>query len=199
MGVDVAVGGASDEELAAVRRLFERWDGVFSRFRPDSELNFVNRNASPVLVVSGLFARALRAALGAAAATDGLVDPTLGRAIEAAGYDTDFSLLNDDDERPLGPTTPGRRRALRLSGRLLSRPAGTLLDLNGVVKGLAVDASLELLRGDGFVAAGGDVSSRGGVVVGLPRGGSVRLAAGGLATSGISRRRWRRGGRLSTT
>ncbi|HEY2939587.1 MAG TPA: FAD:protein FMN transferase, partial [Gaiellaceae bacterium] len=80
MGVDVAVGGASDEEFAAVRRLFERWDAVFSRFRPDSELNSVNRSPSPVLVVSELFARAVRAALGAAAATDGLVDPTLGRA-----------------------------------------------------------------------------------------------------------------------
>jgi hypothetical protein len=34
-------------------------------------------------------------------------------------------------------------------------PGGTLLDLNGVVKALAVDASLDLLRGDGFVAAGG--------------------------------------------
>jgi thiamine biosynthesis lipoprotein len=194
MGVDVAVGGASDEEFAAVRRLFERWDAVFSRFRPDSELNSVNRSPSPVLVVSELFARAVRAALGAAAATDGLVDPTLGRALEAAGYDTDFSLLRDDDERPLGPTAPGRRRTLRLSGRLLSRPPGTLLDLNGVVKGLAVDASVPLLRGDGFVAAGGDVATRGGVVVGLPRGGSVRLAAGGLATSGTSRRCWRRGG-----
>jgi FAD:protein FMN transferase len=194
MGVDVAVGGAGDEELVAVRRLFENWDAVFSRFRLDSEINAVNRDASLVVFVSGLFARSLRAALVAADATDGLVDPTLGRAIEAAGYDTDFSLLEDDDERPLGPTAPGRRRTLRLSGRLLSRPPGTLLDLNGVVKGLAVDASLELLRGDGFVAAGGDVATRGGVVVGLPRGGSVRLTAGGLATSGTSRRHWRRGG-----
>jgi thiamine biosynthesis lipoprotein ApbE len=107
MGVAVAVGGASDEELAAVRRLFERWDSVFSRFRPDSELNSVKQNASPVLFVSGLFAHALRAALSAAAATDGLGDPTLGRAIEAAGYDTEFSLLRDDDERPLGSDRPG--------------------------------------------------------------------------------------------
>jgi thiamine biosynthesis lipoprotein len=194
MGVDVLVTGATDEELAPVRRLFDRWDRVFSRFRPDSELNRVNRSASRLVVVSELFAHAVRAALGAAAATDGLVDPTLGRAVEAAGYDTDFSLLEDDDERPLAPTAPGRWRTLRLSGRLLSRPPGTLLDLNGVVKGLAVDASLALLGGDGFVAAGGDVAARGGTVVGLPRGGSVVLRAGGLATSGSTSRRWRRAG-----
>jgi FAD:protein FMN transferase len=194
MGADVVVAGATDEELAAVWRVFETWERVFSRFRTDSELTRVNRSTSKVLVVSDLFARAVRSALGAAAATDGLVDPTLGHAIAAAGYDRDFSLLEDDDERPLAPTAPGRWRTLRLSGRLLSRPPGTLLDLNGVVKGLAVDASLKLLCGDGFVAAGGDVAACGGAVVGVPRGGSVRLLTGGLATSGSSRRRWRRGG-----
>jgi thiamine biosynthesis lipoprotein len=194
MGVDVVVAGASDDELAAVWRLFAAWERVFSRFRPDSELNSVNRSAAELLVVSELFARATRAALGAASATDGLVDPTLGRAIVAAGYDTDFPLLNGEDERPLGPTAPGCWRTLRLSGRLLARPPGTLLDLNGVVKALAADVSLALIEGDGIVAAGGDLATLGGAVVGLPRGGSVRLRAGGLATSGTSRRRWRRGG-----
>jgi hypothetical protein len=64
---------------------------------------------------------------------------------------------------------------------LLSRPPGTLLDLNGVVKGLAVDASLELLRGDGLVAARGDVAARGGVVVGLPRGEGSAARVGAVA------------------
>jgi FAD:protein FMN transferase len=193
MGVDVLVCGATDDERAAIHRLFDERDRVFSRFRPESELSRVNRDPSEVLVVSPLFADALRTALGAAAATDGLVDPTLGAAIEAAGYDRDFSLLVDD-ERPPGTAVPGRRKSLRLSGRLLSRPPGTALDLNGVVKALAVDAALELIGGDGLVAAGGDVATRGGAVVGLPGGGSLRLLAGGIATSGTTKRRWRRGG-----
>ncbi len=193
MGVDVLVCGATDDERAAIHRLFDERDRVFSRFRPESELSRVNRDPSEVLVVSPLFADALRTALGAAAATDGLVDPTLGAAIEAAGYDRDFSLLVDD-ERPPGTAVPGRRKSLRLSGRLLSRSPGTALDLNGVVKALAVDAALELIGGDGLVAAGGDVATRGGAVVGLPGGGSLRLLAGGIATSGTTKRRWRRGG-----
>src|SRR5512132_3970717 len=67
-------------------------------------------------------------------------------------------------------TSPSWRttRSGRQSRRLLSRPAGLLLDLNGVAKALAVDASLDLIGGDGFVAAGGDVAARGGAVVGLP-------------------------------
>ena len=136
---------------------------------------------------------AKQAAVALAAA--GFVDPTLGLAIEAAGYDTDFSLLPDDDERPPGPPSPGRWPALRLDGRLLARPPGLHLDLNGVVKSLAVDETLGLIEGDGLVAAGGDVAVRGNAVVELPRGGSLRLLGGGLVTSGTTRRRWRRDGR----
>jgi FAD:protein FMN transferase len=195
MGVEVAVCGAADGELEAIRRLFEDWEQVFSRFRPESELRRLNQDPAEVVVVSRLFAFALRSALSAAAATNGLVDPTLGGAVEAAGYDKDFSLLGDD-ERPLGTPSPGTWRSLRLSGRVLSRPPGTALDLNGVVKSLAVDSALELISGDGLVSAGGDVAVRGGALIGLPAGGEVRLLAGGMATSGSTKRRWRRGGTL---
>jgi thiamine biosynthesis lipoprotein len=193
MGVEVAVCGASDEELVAIRRLFEEWDAVFSRFRPDSELSRVNRHALEVVILSRLFAHAMRSAISAAAATNGLVDPTLGAAVEAAGYDRDFSELGDDERAP-GTPSPGTWRSLRLSGRLLSRPPGTALDLSGVVKSLAVDSALELISGDGLVSAGGDVAVRGGAVIALPAGDEVRLLAGGMATSGSTKRRWRRGG-----
>src|ERR687888_592284 len=170
MGVEIAVCGASDDELDAIRRLFEQWDGVFSRFRPDSELSRVNRHPLQVVILSRLFAYAMRAAISAAGATNGLVAPTVGAAVAAAGYDRDFSELGDD-ERPPGHPSPGTWRSLRLSGRLLSRPPGTELDLNGVVKSLAVDSALELISGDGFVAAGGDVAVRGGAPIALPAGG----------------------------
>ena len=193
MGADVVVGAAPGE-LERIGLLFAEWDRVFSRFRPESELCRVNRDPAKVVVLSRLFAHAARVALGAAAATEGLVDPTLGLAIEAAGYDRDFAELRDDG--PLGSTATGRWRAVRLDGRLLSRPLGVALDLNGVVKSLAVDAALDEISGPGFVSAGGDVAARGGAVVGLPGGGSLRLGSGGLATSGRTKRQWLRGGEL---
>jgi thiamine biosynthesis lipoprotein len=70
------------------------------------------------------------------------------------------------------------------------------LDLNGVVKARAVDAALRLIDGDGFVSAGGDVAGRGGAVIGLPGGSALTLHRGGVATSGTTRRRWRRNGRV---
>jgi thiamine biosynthesis lipoprotein len=195
MGAEVVVGGASPAELASIARLFEEWERVFSRFRPDSELNAVNRASGVVVAVSPLFARVLETALAAAAATEGLVDPTLGVAIEAAGYDRDFARV-ENDGGPLARTARGRWRALRLVGPILWRPPGTSLDLNGVVKALAVDEALDLLARDGFVSAGGDVAVRGGAVVGLPGGGSVAATIGGLATSGTRHRRWVRGDRV---
>jgi thiamine biosynthesis lipoprotein ApbE len=102
----------------------------------------------------------LATALEAIGSTAGLVDPTLGAT-----------------------------QRLRLRGRLLARPPGTKLDLNGVVKGLAVDEALERISGPGFVSAGGDVAARGTAVVGLPGGDTLRLQDGGVATSG--RTRWR--------
>jgi thiamine biosynthesis lipoprotein ApbE len=190
MGCEIVLSGGNPAAAAAV---FARWEGVFSRFLPASELTRVNAAPAWALHVSPLFARALRVALEAAADTDGLVDPTLGAALEAAGYDTDFSLLPDDGA-PAGPAAPSRLGEVRLDGRILRRPPGLQLDLNGVVKALAIDEAAAGLPSAGFVSAGGDLAARGPVDVGLPGGGAVRVVRGGLATSGVVSRRWRRGG-----
>ena len=113
-----------------------------------------------MLTVSPLFARALAVALDMAAATEGLVDPTLC----------------------------ARWPQVVLSGSLLFRPPGLTLDLNGVVKALAVDAAAATLDGHGFVSVGGDLAVRGPVDVALPAGGAIRIVSGGLATSGTASR-----------
>ena len=145
---------------AAVAAVFEEWEDAFSLFRPESELSRVNRSDGLVVAVSPLFARTLAVALEVAGETHGLVDPTLC----------------------------GRWREVRLAGRLLSRPPGLALDLNGVVKSLAVDAAAELIDHEGFVSAGGDIAVRGPVDVELPHGGAIHVVEGGLATSGTASR-----------
>jgi thiamine biosynthesis lipoprotein len=157
MGCDVAVAGGDE---AAVARVLERWEAAFSLFRPESELSRVNASSARVLRVSQLFARAAEAALGVAAETDGLVDPTLC----------------------------GRWPEIRVAGRLLFRPPGLALDLNGVVKSLAVDEAVAALDGPGFVSVGGDLAVRGPVDVALPADGAIRVVSGGLATSGTASR-----------
>jgi thiamine biosynthesis lipoprotein len=193
MGCEVVVAGATPRERGEIERLFADRERRFSRFVPGSELNRINRAAGRTLRVSRELAEMLELALAAAAQTGGLVDPTLGRALEAAGYDRDFALLGDDP-RPPGQAAPSALDSVRLAGRLLAVPRGVALDLNGVVKGKTVDDALELIAGDGFVSAGGDIAARGGAVVAVPGGITVRLVSGALATSGQDRRTWRRGG-----
>jgi thiamine biosynthesis lipoprotein len=157
MGCDVVVAGGNP---ATVAEVLERWEAAFSLFRPESELSRVNRSSGRVVAVSSLFARAVEVALDMAAATGGLVDPTLC----------------------------GRWPELVVSGRLLSRPPGLTLDLNGVVKALAVDEAAAVLVGPGFVSVGGDLAVRGPVDVALPANGAIRVVTGGLATSGTTTR-----------
>ena len=193
-GCEVIVGGAvRSGELEAVRDLFEVRDRTFSRFRPESELNFVNNSTASQIMVSGEFAAMLRCGLAAARASNGLVDPTLGGALVAAGYDLDFDAIVELDA-PAGQPVSSQLHAIRLTGRLLSRPPGLLLDLNGVVKARTVDQALALARSAVFVSAGGDMSARSPVDVALAGGDVVCLRSGGLATSSTRRRRWLRGG-----
>lgn len=185
MGCDVVTVGAP-----GAAEVFERYDRTFSRFRAGSELVRVNRRGGGR--VSALFAEVLATALWAAEETGGLVDPTVGAAVVAAGYDRDFGVGLDRAEPPRPPAVSGWRR-VRLAGRAVVLPRGCSLDLNGVVKALAVDEAAQELPSGGFVSAGGDLATRGAVDVALPGGGAVSVR-GGLATSGTARRRWLRGG-----
>jgi thiamine biosynthesis lipoprotein len=145
---------------AAVAAVLECWEDAFSLFRPESELSRVNGSPALVVTVSPLFAGTLQTALDVASQTEGLVDPTLC----------------------------GRWTEVAVSGRLLSRPPGLALDLNGVVKALAVDEAAGTLVRPGFVSVGGDIAVRGPVDVALPAAGAIRVVAGGLATSGTASR-----------
>ena len=154
MGCAIAVGGATPRELQAIVGLFRQRDHVFSHSLAGSELNEVNEAAGSVVGVSPLFARAIGAALDAAQATGGLVDPT-----------------------------PGRWNDVRLLGRLVLVPAGVRLDLDRVARAAAVDDALQLLSGEGFVSAADDIAVRGDLAVEVPGAGSVRVGRGGLSTS----------------
>jgi FAD:protein FMN transferase len=189
MGCELA---AEDGDFDRVLRLFRDRERIFSRFEPESELNRVNAAAGSVVHVSEQFARALETALAAAAATGGVVDPTVGAAVVASGYDRDFDALVAD-RRPAGGAPAGRWRELRLHGRLLWRPPGLVLDLNGVVKAQAVDDALRE-SGASVVSAGGDLAAREPTTVALPSGDVITLVRGGLATSSRLRRRWLRAG-----
>jgi FAD:protein FMN transferase len=194
MGCEIVIAGAGRRTGETIRQLFADRERTFSRFLPDSELTAVNAAAGRPTVVSSGFADMLGRSLALAAETGGLVDPTVGGALQALGYTRDHAALGDD-LAPAGRPAPAPGwRSIKLAGRVLSMPAGCALDLNGIVKSATVDDALALLDGEGFVSAGGDLAVRGPTTVALPGGGAVSVVHGGIATSGTTKRRWRRAG-----
>lgn len=162
-----------ESELAAI-------DRTCSRFRPDSDLCRVNSARGRAVTVDPLLIEALEVALGAARATDGCIDPTIGAALKLAGYDRDWSLLERSDsldahERSdAGSASTVVRAALQTGwqqmevdpGRSLVRvPPGVELDLGATAKAWAADRAAHAVHeamGTGvLVGLGGDIATAG--------------------------------------
>jgi thiamine biosynthesis lipoprotein len=199
--------------MAIVQAQFQEIDEVCSRFRPDSELSRLNRlGGSGDIPLTPLLEEAIVAALDSAVMTGGLVDLTVGKCVEEAGYTVTFRELPLD-----GPALQLRVRKLigwqALTydpvAHTMRLPAGVALDLGASCKAWAADRAAEAvasrLEVSVAVNCGGDVAFRGPA----PEGGwPVRVTVdvdaddwqdvvvfdGGLATSGTNSRRWRRGG-----
>lgn len=165
-------------------------DRAASRFRADSEVRALARLAAArdaTAPVSDLLADYLRAALRVARLTDGLVDPTVGAALVAQGYDDDLAIVQSRATTPLRPDVcvPGWR-SIQLVGRQVSLTAGTLLDLGSSAKAHAADTIARLLTtslpGGFLVNLGGDIATSGT----LPAGGwQIMVESGGGAVSQI--------------
>lgn len=186
-------------------------DRAYSRFRPDSELMRLCDQAGQRVPVSTRLAAALAAALQAAEATGGLVDPTVGAAVSALGYDRDYpSLLDSHDALPDERATPGLTAIEFDETRRTARVApGTMLDLGATGKALAADraaARAAATTGCGvLVSLGGDVAvaghaPEGGWAIGIADdhqaresdiGQTIAIEHGGIATSSTSTRTWR--------
>jgi thiamine biosynthesis lipoprotein len=216
----VVVGAARVDAARAVAvRLLDDVDRTCSRFREDSDLTRANRNAGAWTRVDPLLAAAVAAALEAARATDGKVDPTLGRSLAAAGYDRDYDAVRYGDG-PAAIPLPAVFDAWREVGvdpeGSVRVPAGTALDLGATGKAFAAD--LVAAAVSARIGAGCVLSLGGDVAVGVPDGEAgtppvpwqvavgetpddppavmVTLPTGGLATSTVLARRWHRGGQV---
>ncbi|HTS14813.1 MAG TPA: FAD:protein FMN transferase, partial [Candidatus Sulfotelmatobacter sp.] len=144
----VAGWAALEPACTAVEAVLDDVDRTYSRFRHDAELVRLNRAGRP-MQVSPLLAEAITAALMAARWTGGAVDPTVGRAMRAIGYDIDFTDLAGHDRPPrlTVEAVPGWR-ALRFEAitRRVTLPRGVELDLGSVGKALAADRAAQAAR-----------------------------------------------------
>ena len=221
LGTEVRLVVTDGRCLAQARSLLEQdlaaVDLACSRFRADSEICALQTtDQAEGQQVSPLLAEAIAVALRAAELTDGDVDPTVGAAMSAIGYDRDFERI--DRTGPAAQltvrTVPGWRE-VRLEGRTLAMPAGIQMDLGATAKAWAADRSAARIAqrtGCGvLVSLGGDIAVAGpgpeggwrirvqdvtGAPDEAPEGPYALIAIrdGGLATSSTKARRWQRGG-----
>jgi len=159
---------AADRERSFVLEFARR----LSRFEPDSELSAMNRDPHASVPAGQLLRAAVRAGLWAAERSGGLVEPTLVRALERAGYATSLDGVKPASLREALDAVP-MRRAARPDPRsrwrevivddeagMVVRPPGVLLDTGGTGKGLCADAVACRLAGYArfLVDCGGDIA-----------------------------------------
>jgi thiamine biosynthesis lipoprotein ApbE len=204
--------GTLPAALAIARALIDEIDEVCSRFREESELSQLNRSHGRVMDLSPVLEEAIAAAIRTAEMTDGLVDLTVGKAVQEMGYTVTFRDLPADGppvRLRMSKTIGWQALAYDSTAHTLKLPAGVALDLGASGKAWAADkaatAVADTLGVSVVVDCGGDIAVRGLA----PKGGwPIRVAEdidsdvwqdisvfdGGLATSGTTARRWRRGG-----
>ena len=205
--VRVAGAGAWAAAVHARARLLE-WHRRFTRFDTGSELSRVNADERTELPVSDTMAALAAAVVAAGEHTGGLVDGTLLREVEDAGYRAApaspmplaLLLRLAPGRAPAGPSPAARWRRIATDGAMLRRPLDVGLDGGGLAKGLFADLLAdELCDREAFVIdCAGDLRLGGSapraVRVADPFGGPVRhtfvISGGGVATSGIGRRSW---------
>src|SRR5438105_9116066 len=170
MDTMVNVQVISDQQRAqveqAVQRAFAWFDTVeqiCTRFDPTSEVMRLIGSAGRPVRVSTLLLEAATFALSLAEQTDGAFDPTVGAQLEQMGFNTNYKT----GQRVRSATTVDR---VSYRDVLIDRRAGTILlrqplvlDLNAVVKGMAVDLAVRELHeyADLCFEAGGDIYVRG--------------------------------------
>ncbi|HTU86440.1 MAG TPA: FAD:protein FMN transferase [Solirubrobacteraceae bacterium] len=212
--VAVADAAALSPAVDAVKRTVAEFDLACSRFRDDSELSAVNRSSGQPVRVGRVLLDAVGASLRAARLTAGDVDPTVGEAMIALGYDRDFDLLSLDTDAasasvlPVAAIPGWRTVAVDTERSTVRVPPRVVLDLGATAKALAADRA----AADAFAVAGcgvlvsfsGDIAIAGPAP---PAGWRVRvtddhragveapgqwisLHSGGLATSSSFVRRW---------
>lgn len=194
----------------AVSRTVEEFDLACSRFRDDSELSMVNAAGGERVRVSRVLIDTVAAALRAARLTDGDVDPTVGEALIALGYDRDYALVGAAEPRRVSVVQVPGWRTIELDpeASTIRLARGVRLDLGATAKALAADraaAAASAAAGCGvLVSFGGDIALAGAAP---PAGWRVRvtddhrssvdapgqwitLQSGGLATSSTTARTW---------
>jgi len=155
-GIPVMVSFAprNNELASAVWGYLRSIDDVFNIYRADSELGRINRmkERNHIGVSSGL-ARAIRLSQKAHEQTAGAFDPTVGRVIHLWRNAAGRGEPPPPQELERALASRGLEKVILKGNRLTIENPDLQLDLGGMVKGMATDEAVRMLRAGGARAA----------------------------------------------
>jgi len=193
---------------AQILDLVERFDSLYSRFRHDSIVTRIAKAADGGAFSFPDDARPMFDLYDRLHdATDGAVDPLVGRDLELLGYDGDYALVPDHEG--IAATVAHRpvwHRDVQREGNKITTRKPLVVDIGAVGKGRLVDLISDLLTAEGFkdfvVDGSGDICHRGDTAldIGLEHPldpdmviGVANLKNGSICASASNRRAWGNG------
>ncbi|MBP1965398.1 FAD:protein FMN transferase [Paenibacillus aceris] len=161
----VVADHSRDKAAAAVDRAFEvfrKVEQACSRFSRDSEVMKATRQLQTAVKISPFIFEPLRFALEVAEVTNGMFDPTVGKAMEDYGFNQHY-LTGETIQSSASDSATYQDILLDEEHRTLYVNKPLVIDLGAVAKGFAIDlAAHELKNFEGFIVnAGGDLFAGG--------------------------------------
>src|SRR6185369_2724167 len=168
LGTTVELRLAAPDTATAEKHFAGLWNEVaqfeskFSRFKPESELNGLNRRAGEKTPISADFKKLLEASQYFSKATGGLFNPFILPALQRAGYTR--SLVTASPSPDYSERTVVNPEALEVGDGWARIPSGTALDVGGIGKGYLADrlgGMLDHLSENYCLSLGGDMRVKG--------------------------------------
>lgn len=209
--VDVQIVARSVEELEKIKCLFQdietkyaSYQKMLSRFDSESELSKINETQGFV-EVSPVLKEIAEKSLSYYLETSGMFDPRILGVLESVGYDRTFTEIHESQKKEFSEnlSTP-LSHDLSIEGKrihVLKR-----IDFSGIAKGYITDKIAEYVYLSGFhdfiVDSGGDMFMSGKNhdgklwtigIEGAAKSLVFAVERMGVATSGITRRKWTKG------
>ncbi len=216
MGTDISLKIVLEKEItkdrgielkSKVREIFEENEKIFSRFRDDSELLKLNKQLNGKVLVSSPMLEVLLLCQKFHLISKGYFDPRVIENLKKIGYEKDFKKDRPSSKERLihlQKIAEPLSEDLEIFSKEKSVIIKKAIDTTGIVKGHTVDLVSKFLLGEGIgsfiIDAGGDMFAQGlnqdGVAwkIGIEGLSDESFLLGitdeGIATSGISRKRW---------
>lgn len=195
----------AEKDIEDVENIFRAKQKIFCRFNPESELNCLNQNLGAFQKASKDMAYLAERALHYHKINGGLYDPRIIGVLEKIGYSQDFRQT--DFKKAVLPEIFSKFED-KLENDLEVKDDMVLfkkrMDFSGIAKGYITDCAAKFLKSEGWknflVDSGGDMFAAGKnakgekwriEIEGIPKEKlMLEISEKGIATSGISRKKW---------